>query len=77
MSRRAWWWLLVALLLVFDVVTVVFHLVAPGWQIAILGVTAVLLGVYGALRLVERRAHRRDAASARAQLDRLHSARTG
>ncbi len=75
MTRRAWTWLLVGLLLAFDVVTVVYRLVSPGWQMAILGATALLLAGMGVLRLLDWRMHRQHEAQARAELARFRRAR--
>lgn len=75
MSRRAWWWLLLGVLLVFDVVTVVYRLVTPGWQFAILGLTALPLAGYGALLLLDRRMQRSHEARALEQLERVRAAR--
>lgn len=71
MSRTVTWWVLAGLLVMFDVVTVVFHLAAPVWQAVLLGVSAVLLGGVGLLRWMDwrmRRAHARAACAALARL---------
>ncbi len=76
MSRRTTWWLLVGLLLVFDVVTVAFHLVNPAGQAVLLGATAVLLAGWGVLRWLDARMHRAHALAAFAGLARLREGRT-
>lgn len=68
MNRMTTWWVLAALLVVFDVVTVVFHLVAPVWQAVLLGVSAVLLAGFGVLRWLDWRMHRAHARAAYAHL---------
>lgn len=70
MNKRTTWWLLVAALLVFDVVTVVFHLVSPLWQAMLLGFTAMVLTGIAVLRWLDwrmRRGHSREAYAALAR----------
>lgn len=70
MNRTMTWWLLVAALLVFDVVTVVFHLFSPWWQAMLFGFTALVLTGYAVLRWLDwrmRREHSRDAYAALAR----------
>ena len=75
MNPTVKWWLLVALLVVFDVVTVVFHLFAPVWQGVLLAFSAVVLGGFGVLRWLDWRMHREHARAAFAQLARLRQRR--
>jgi hypothetical protein len=75
MKRRITWWLLVGLLVAFDVVTVVFHLLEPAGQAVLLGASAVLLGGWGLLRWLDVRMHRAHAREAFADLARLREAR--
>ena len=70
MNRTVRWWLLAALLVVFDVVTVVFHLFTPVWQGVLLGVSALLLGGFGVLRWLDWRMHRDHSRAAFAELAR-------
>jgi Flp pilus assembly protein TadB len=67
MNRNATWWLMVALVLVFDVVTVVFHLLAPPWQGALLVASGVFIAAFLMIRALDwrmRREHRRLAYAA-------------
>lgn len=75
MNRTVMWWLLAGLLVVFDVVTVVFRLGDPVWQIVLLTVSAVLLGGFGVLRWLDWRMHRAHARAAFADLARLRRGR--
>ncbi len=75
MSRRTTWWLLVGLLVVFDVVTVAFHLLEPVGQAVLLGASAVLLGGWGVLRWLDARMHRAHSRAAFAELARLREGR--
>lgn len=75
MNRTAAWWMLAGLLVVFDVVTVVFRLVAPVWQAVLLGVSALLLAGFGLLRWMDRRMRRAHARAAHAALARLRGRR--
>lgn len=75
MSRRVTWWLLVGLLIVFDVVTVAFHLLEPPGQAVLLGASAMLLGGWGLLRWLDARMHRAHARAAFAHLARLRGGR--
>ena len=71
MNRTVTWWLLAALLVIFDVVTVVFHLMEPRGQAVLLGASAVLLAGFGVLRWLDWRMHRAHARAAYADLARL------
>jgi hypothetical protein len=67
MNRTATWWLMLALLLVFDVVTVVFHLLAPPWQGVLLAASGVVIAALLAIRALDwrmQREHRRLAYAA-------------
>ncbi|HST57763.1 MAG TPA: hypothetical protein VLK84_03675 [Longimicrobium sp.] len=75
MSRRNTWWLLVGLLIVFDVVTIVFHLLEPAGQAVLLGATVVLLAGWGVLRWLDARMHRAHSRAAFADLARLREVR--
>ena len=75
MNRSVRWWLLAALLVVFDIVTVVFHLFAPVWQGVLLAASAVLLGGFAVLRLLDWRMHREHSRAAFAQVARLRRER--
>lgn len=70
MNRTVRFWLLAALLVVFDVVTVVFHLFTPGWQGVLLTASAVLLGGMGLLRWLDWRMHRAHSRASFADLAR-------
>lgn len=76
MKRNVAWWLLAGLLVVFDVVTVVFHLMDPAWQAVLLGASAVLLGGFGVMRWLDWRMHRAHSRAAFADLARLRRERT-
>ena len=67
MNRRVTWWLMVALVLVLDVVTVVFHLLAPPWQGILLGASGAIVAAFLAIRAQDwrmQRRHRREAYAA-------------
>ncbi|HEU4452911.1 MAG TPA: hypothetical protein VFR81_07615 [Longimicrobium sp.] len=67
MNRRVTWWLMVTLVLVLDVVTVVFHLLAPPWQGILLGASGVVIAAFLAIRVLDwrmQRRHRREAYAA-------------
>jgi len=61
-SRTATGWVMVALLLVFDVVAAVFHLLAPPWQGLLLAASGVVIAAFLAVRGLDwrmQREHRR------------------
>jgi hypothetical protein len=74
-NRNATWWLLAGLLVVFDVVTVVFHLFDPVWQAVLLSVSAVLLAGFGVLRWLDWRMHRAHSRAAYDDLARVRRER--
>jgi len=70
MRRTVTWWGMVAVLLLFDVVTVVFHLLAPPWQGVLLAASGVFIAAFLAVRALDwrmRREHRRLAYAALAR----------
>lgn len=75
MNRTVTWWVLAGLLVVFDVVTVAFHLFTPLWQTVLLGASAVLLAGFGLLRWMDWRMRRDHARAAYAALARLRGRR--
>jgi len=76
-NRTVTWWLLAGLLVVFDVVTVAFHLLDPVWQAVLLGAIAVLLAGLGVLRWLDWRMHRAHSRAAFDHLARVRRKRGG
>jgi hypothetical protein len=77
MNRTTMWWVMLALLLVFDVVTVVFHLLAPPWQGALLAASGVLIASFLAVRALDWRMQREHRRLAYATLGRVPSVESG
>jgi hypothetical protein len=77
MNRTATWWLMVALLVVFDVVTVVFHLLAPPWQGMLLAASGVVIAAFLAIRLLDWRMQREHRRAAYAAAGRAPSVESG
>jgi hypothetical protein len=77
MNRTVTWWLAIAMLVVFDVVTVVFHLLAPPWQGMLLAASGVVIAAFLTIRALDWRMQREHRRLAYAAVRRVPSVESG